>query len=156
MTTQSFTTAFLVEQGPEEVFSAIADVRSWWSGEIEGVTDELDAEFTYRHRDLHYTKQRITEFVPGKRIVWRVLYAYLSFVDDPSEWMGTEIVFDLARRGDRTEVRFTHRGLVPSHQCYDKCAGAWSFYINDSLRQSITTGRVAGGPGSPVSSGGRS
>jgi hypothetical protein len=41
-----FTAAFTVEQTPEEVFVAVNNVRAWWSGNVEGETDALDAEFT--------------------------------------------------------------------------------------------------------------
>lgn len=136
----NYTTSFLVDQTPEEVFAAINNVRGWWTGEIEGSTDKLGDEFTYRYEELHYSKQRITEFVPGKKVVWRVLDASLNFVEDTSEWTGTEITFDIARRGDKTEVRFTHLGLVPQFECFDSCSNAWGFYINGSLRNLITAG----------------
>jgi hypothetical protein len=143
MTSQSFTTAFLVDQSPEEAFAAIANVKGWWSGQIEGPTDELGAEFTYRYQDVHYSKQRITEFVPSKRVVWRVLDAYLNFTEDPNEWTGTEVTFEVVPQSEQTEVRFSHLGLVPAFECFDKCSSAWSFYINNSLRQLIATGQGA-------------
>jgi hypothetical protein len=31
--------------------------------------------------------------------------------------------------------------LVPAFECYGNCSGAWGFYINDSLRSLITTGK---------------
>lgn len=68
MPNQNFSTAFLVDQSPEEAFAAINNVRGWWSGDIKGATDELDAEFTYRYQDVHYSKQRITELVPNKKV----------------------------------------------------------------------------------------
>ncbi|MGD0381592.1 MAG: SRPBCC domain-containing protein [Acidimicrobiales bacterium] len=141
MTSQSFTSAFLVDQSPEEAFAAIGNVRGWWSGQIEGATDELDAEFTYRYQDVHYSRQRITEFLPSKKVVWRVLDAYLNFTEDPNEWTGTEVTFEVSPRGEQTEVKFTHLGLVPDFECFDKCSSAWSFYVNNSLRRLITTGR---------------
>ena len=138
---QDYTTAYTVEQTPEQAFAAITDVRAWWSGNIEGVTDALDAEFTYRYQDVHYSKQRITELTPGKKVVWLVVDSYLQFVEDKKEWNGTEVAFDIAKKGNQTEVRFTHRGLNPDVECYDGCSSAWGFYINTSLRNLIESGK---------------
>jgi hypothetical protein len=140
MSDQSFTTAFTVDQTPEEVFDAVNNVRGWWSGEIDGSTDKLDAEFTYRYKDIHRTTQKITEFVPGKKVVWHILDAQLNFVKDKTEWNGTDVVFEITRIGDKTELQFTHVGLVPAFECYGGCSGAWGSYINNSLRNLITTG----------------
>jgi hypothetical protein len=143
MISTNFSTSFVVDQSPQRVFDAINHVRGWWSGEIEGPTDRLGAEFTYRYKDLHYTKQRITEFVPGKLVVWRVLEAYLSFVDDKDEWIGTEVPFEIGERDGKTELRFTHSGLVPEFECYGACSSAWGFYISTSLRKLITPARAS-------------
>jgi uncharacterized protein YndB with AHSA1/START domain len=141
MSERSFTTSFTVDQSPEEVFTAINNVRGWWSGELEGRTDQLGAEFQYRYKDLHRSTQKITELVPGKKVVWQITDSHLGFVDDKTEWNGTQVIFEIARKGDQTELRFTHVGLVPAFQCYGDCSGAWGFYVNDSLRSLITTGK---------------
>jgi hypothetical protein len=141
MNTNDYTTTFAVDQSPEQVFAAVNNVRGWWSGDIEGRTDRLGAEFTYRYEDIHRSTQKITEWVPGKKIVWRVLDANISFAKDKAEWNGTDIVFEIARKGKQTALRFTHVGLVPAIECYGKCSGAWGFYINESLRSLITTGK---------------
>jgi hypothetical protein len=141
MTEQHFTVAFTVDQTPEEAFAAINDVRGWWSGEIEGSTDKLGEEFTYRYKDVHDSKQRITELIPGKRVVWLILDSYLNFTKDTAEWNGTEVVFEISKKGEQTEVRFTHRGLVPAFECFNGCSNAWGFYINGSLRSLITSGK---------------
>jgi activator of Hsp90 ATPase-like protein len=135
-----YTTTFTVDQTPEEAFAAITNVRGWWSGEIEGRTDKLGEEFTYRYEDVHYSRQRITELVPGRSVVWLVLDGYLNFVEDKTEWTGTTVTFEISRVGDKTAIRFTHVGLVPEYECFDNCSSAWSFYINGSLRSFITTG----------------
>jgi hypothetical protein len=137
---RNFATTFTVDQTADETFAAITNVRGWWSGEIEGNTDRLGEEFTYRYEDVHYSKQRITEFVPGKKVVWLVLDASLSFIEDKSEWTGSALTFEIDEKGDKTEVSFTHVGLLPDHECYDACSNAWGFYINGSLRTLITTG----------------
>jgi Activator of Hsp90 ATPase homolog 1-like protein len=123
------------------VFSAINDVRGWWSGEIEGDTNSLGDEFTYRYEDIHYSKQKITEFVPNDKVVWHIVDSYLKFVDDQSEWNDTEVIFDVSEKGGQTVVTFTHQGLVPAFECFGACSNAWGFYINESLRNLIATGK---------------
>ena len=141
MKNQNFTASFTVDQSPEEVFDAITNVRGWWSGEIEGDTNKRGAEFTYRYEDVHRSSQKITEFVPGKKVVWHVLDSQLSFLKDKSEWNGSDIVFDISEKGGKTEVRFTHAGLVPQFECYGSCSNAWGMLINGNLRKLITTGK---------------
>ncbi|MFY9716720.1 MAG: SRPBCC domain-containing protein [Thermoplasmata archaeon] len=136
----NFSVAYTVSQTPEVVFSAVNDVRGWWTGEpgVKGATDKLGAEWTYRFKDLHYTKQRIIEFVPGKKVVWLVLDSKLSFVKDQTEWNGSKITFEIAKRGDKTELRFTHVGLVPEVECYGDCSSAWGYYVKGPLRALIS------------------
>jgi hypothetical protein len=117
MNGQNFTTSFTVDQTPEEAFAAINNVRGWWSEEIEGSTDKLGDEFSFHYQDVHRSKQKITE------------------------WKGTDITFDISKKGDKTEVRFTHVGLVPEYECYDPCSNAWGSYTKGSLRSLITTGK---------------
>ena len=141
MQDHDFTTGFAVDQTPEEVFHAINNVRGWWSEELEGSTDQRGAEFMYRYQDVHRCRIEITEFVPGRKVLWRVLENYFSFTEDRTEWTGTEISFEIARKGNQTEVRFAHLGLVPDYECFDVCSNAWGSYINGSLRSLITTGK---------------
>ena len=141
MNKQSFTIAFSVDQTPQQVFDAINNVRGWWSGEIEGETCRVGAIFTYRYKDLHKSTQQVAEFVPGKKVVWHVMDAELTFVKDKKEWVGTDIVFEIASKDGKTELRFTHAGLVPAFECYGGCSGAWDALVNGNLRKLITTGK---------------
>ncbi len=143
MTKQDFTLTISVEQTPDEVFDAICNVRGWWSQAVEGATDHAGAVFYYHYEDVHRCTIQITELVPGKRVAWRVLHNAFNFVKDPAEWNGTEILFEISKRRDHTDVRFTHVGLVRAYECYDVCADAWSHYITGSLRDLIVTGRGA-------------
>jgi hypothetical protein len=141
MTSSDFTATFTVDRTQDEVFAATNDVRGWWSGNIEGDTDALGAESTYRYKDVHYTKQKISEFVPNQRVVWHIEEALLNFTEEPDEWAGTDVTFEIMPKGDKTKVRFMHRGLVPEFECFAACSSAWSFYVNRSLKRLITTGR---------------
>ena len=143
----NLTLTFTVDQSPERAFEAINDVRGWWAGapaptepRIEGVTDVLGEEFTYTVTDLHYVKFRITELVPNSRVAWLALESELTFIADRQEWDGTTVTFDVTERDGRTEVVFTHVGLVPGQECYEVCDDAWSSYVLGNLRRFIETG----------------
>lgn len=140
MTDCSYTTSFTVEQTPERAFAAINNVRGWWSQNVEGGTTRVGEKFKYRYEDLHRCEIQVRELIPNRRVVWRILDNYFSFTRDRSEWKGTEIVFEIARKGEQTEVTFTHQGLVPDYECYDACSEGWHTYVNGSLRDLIATG----------------
>ena len=138
-----FTTSFTVDQSPEQAYAAIINVRGWWSENIEGPTDEPNGEWVYHNEPVHVARFRVTELVPGRRVAWRVLENDLSFIEDKTEWVGNEMIFDISRKGDKTEVTFTQIGLVPEYECFEICKNAWGGYINASLRSLIATGKGA-------------
>ncbi|TWJ03217.1 activator of Hsp90 ATPase-like protein [Mucilaginibacter frigoritolerans] len=141
MNNQDFTTTLLVDQTPEVAFDAINNVRGWWSENIEGSTDTLHGEFAYHYEDVHRCTIKIVELVPAQRVVWLVTDNYFNFIADKNEWINTKIIFEISKKGDKTEIRFTHQGLVPQYECYQVCNEAWSHYINDSLQSLIATGK---------------
>lgn len=97
MKNQSFSTTLLVDQTPEESFVAINDIRGWWSEEIEGNTDILHSEFLYRDNHLR-SKMKITELIPGKKVVWHILESQMDNFDAGTEWNGTELIFEIAKK----------------------------------------------------------
>ncbi|MBP2002294.1 hypothetical protein J2Z69_003366 [Paenibacillus shirakamiensis] len=137
---ESYSTSFKVVQSPEEVFAAINNVRGWWSEEIEGNTDELGL-FKYHYQDIHHCTIEITELILGQKVVWHITDNYFNFVKDKSEWKDTNIVFEIDKKDDATEVRFSHLGLVPAYECYEICSDSWGNYINGSLHDLISNGK---------------
>jgi hypothetical protein len=139
-TKQDYTITFTVNQTPELVFKAINNVRGWWEGQIEGKTDRIGEVFTYHYNDFHRSKQKVSELAPCKRVVWLVVEGGPRFTKIKTEWEGTKIVFDISKIGDKTEVRFTHQGLIPKLECYDSCTDAWGPLIRHNLHGLITKG----------------
>ncbi len=141
MSDQDFTTTITVDQTPDEAFAAITDPRGWWSSEITGDTRAVGDEFIFDVPSVHWSRIRVTEAIPGRKVRWYVVDASLEFTDDKTEWKDTEIVFEISETGGGTEIRFTHVGLVPAYECYDICSNAWGSYIRGSLRSLISTGQ---------------
>jgi hypothetical protein len=136
----NFATSIVVDKSASEVFKAINNVRGWWHGEIAGNTEKLNDEFSYRMKDIHYSKQQLIEIIPNRKVVWKVTDSKLNFKDQ-DEWTGTEIIFEIVERGNKSEVHFTHIGLVPAFECYGGCSWAWGQLIQESLFSLITTGK---------------
>ena len=141
MTSPDFTTTIIVDNTPSEAFNAINNVGEWWQGVIEGNTKKLNDEFTYRMQAFHFSKQKIVEFVPNEKVVWLVTESSLNFINDKSEWTGTTISFHITEINNKTQVRFTHHGLVPQIECFGACSNAWGRLIQESLYSLITTGK---------------
>lgn len=145
MTTSDFTLTLLTEQAPQEVFQAILNVRGWWSGyhseEIKGDTEKLHDEFSFlAGGGLHYSKQKLVELIPDKKVVWLVTESELSFLEKKDEWTGTKLIFEILEKDGKTQLTFTHEGLAPEVECYDSCAPAWTAYVQYKLLPLISTG----------------
>ena len=131
-----------VDATPQEAYDAIVDVRSWWGAtNIVGATDQLGADWYYLVPDIHFSKQRTAELVPGRRVVWEFTDGYLDFIEEKREWVGTTGRFDITSDGDQTTVAFTHQGLTSTDACFDVCYDAWRHYIKESLSKRIATGK---------------
>jgi uncharacterized protein YndB with AHSA1/START domain len=148
MSNQNFSVTLIVDQTPEEVFNAVSNVRKWWSGyyaeEIVGSTEKLNDVFSFRAGGgAHYSKQKLVEVIPNKKIVWLVTDSELSFLEKKDEWIGTKIIFEISKKGSKTQLVFTHEGLVPGVECYDACSPAWSQYLQNKLLPLIKKSKTA-------------
>jgi uncharacterized protein YndB with AHSA1/START domain len=140
-TTKNFTYSFTSSKKPEEVFEILLDIPKWWTGKYEetlkGKSKKVNDEFTFKAGGgAHYSKQKLIELIPNKKIVWLVTDSKLAFINDTSEWIGTKICFNISTEGNKTKVTFTHDGLVPEIECYDACSGGWTQYL-DQLKEKL-------------------
>ena len=138
METSDFRLILLTEQSPDKVFQAITNVRDWWSGyyseEFSGATEKLNDEFSFRAGGgAHYSRQKLVEVIPNKKIVWLITESELSFLEKTDEWTGTKVIFEISKNGSNTQLTFIHQGLTPEIECFDSCAPAWTQYVQNKL-----------------------
>ncbi|HEX2606343.1 MAG TPA: SRPBCC domain-containing protein [Flavisolibacter sp.] len=136
-----FTRAFHVAAPADQVFQAINRVSAWWSEDFSGASEQLHDVFEVRFGTVHYSRQELVEVVPNRRIVWLVTDSHLSFLKHTNEWNQTVISFDITPEEDRTRLVFTHKGLVPTMECFRDCSNGWNQYLEQSLLPYINTGQ---------------
>jgi len=140
---RSFRTSIEVEKSPQEVFDDIKEVSKWWSKDFEGSSSKLNDEFVICHPNAHYSKQKLIEVIPEKRVVWLVTESKLDWLEkDKHEWTNTKMVFEIATKGDKTIMRFTHEGLIPEKECYTRCEQGWNMVIKERLFNFITESKT--------------
>jgi hypothetical protein len=137
----NFQTTIWVNASPESAFNRIHEISAWWTENAEGSSRHKEDEFIVRFGDVHFSRQKLDELVPSKKITWLVTESRLNFIKEREEWTGTRIHFDLSERNGGTEIRFTHEGLDPEKECYEACAAAWTGYIRESLFNYLSTGK---------------
>ena len=142
MKDQNLTVTIEVTNSPKDVFNHINDVSKWWGGkDLEGSTTKLHDEFTITHEGAHYSKQKLIEVVPDKKIVWLVTESHLNWLEkNKGEWTNTKMVFEITEEGDKTVLHFAHEGLVPEKECYSRCSQGWNMIIRERLYNFMTKG----------------
>ena len=135
-----FTTTLMVDTNTEVTFNAINNVRGWWSEDFEGSTGKLNDIFTVRFGEVFITS-KVVELIPGRKIVWHVLDCNKPWLKNTKEWNDTKMCWEISEKNEKTQVRFTHIGLVPAIECFDVCSNAWGEYLQQSLRNLANTGK---------------
>lgn len=145
MKASDFKLTLLTTRSPQDVYQAILNVRNWWTGyydeEFVGGTEKLNDEFSFSAAGgIHQCTQKLVEVIPNEKVVWLVIDSVLDFVEMTDEWIGTKVIFEISKIGDKTQLVFTHKGLTPEIECYDSCAPSWTNYLQTKLLPLINEG----------------
>jgi hypothetical protein len=135
-----------------ECFEAICRVSKWWSTEFEGDSRSLGDVFKVHFGEQHMSECKITEISLGQRITWEVTDCNLSWMENKTEWTGTQIIWVIQEREGIANITLTHKGLTPESECFTNCRRGWEYFASQSLARLITEGK--GRPGIPETTGG--
>ena len=124
---------------PEEVMQKISQVNLWWAKNVKGKTEKLNDKFTVDFGET-YVDFEIIELVPNQKVVWKVTDCNLHWIKAKKEWNGTEVVFEIFKKGNATQIDFTHIGLIPGVECYNDCEVGWNGHLTNSLVKFINEG----------------
>jgi hypothetical protein len=140
MTNKNYTTTITVKSSTKEVFKKIAQAGDWWVKNFTGKAEKLNDTFTIRFGGT-FVDFKITEAIPAKKIVWYVTYSSLPWLSDKTEWNNTEVVFEISSKNNQTKIDFTHVGLEPEIECYERCEKGWARFVTISLPKFINEGK---------------
>ena len=68
MNNQNYTATIEVAKSPQDVFNCLKEVPKWWSKDYEGSSTKLNDEFVIHHPGRHYSKQKLVEVIPNKKL----------------------------------------------------------------------------------------
>ncbi len=122
---------------PSNKVNRLINEVAWWKKNFTGSAEKIKDRFTVPFGDLNgevsFVDFMVSELKPAEKVVWKVVDSNLPWFKDKKEWNGTEVVFDLKTIQNKTEITFTHIGLVPEIECYEACQKGWDGHITKDL-----------------------
>jgi len=140
MKKKDFHLTVAVKATAAEAMKKINQVNGWWAKKFKGKAEKLNDKFTVSFGDT-FVDFEISEWVPNKKVIWKVTDCNLHWITNKKEWNNTEVVFELSGKGKATQIDFTHIGLVPGVECYNDCEVGWTGHVTDSLVKFINEGK---------------
>jgi Activator of Hsp90 ATPase homolog 1-like protein len=106
----NYSVAIEVAKPPDDIFNHLINLKKWWPEDFDGNDIKLNSEFVFTTGDSHYSKNKVIEFIPNKKLTWLVLEGIRK--TDNYNWTGTKMIFELTPKNDNTLVKFTYDGVV--------------------------------------------
>ena len=142
-----FELSYIYEAPASAVFNALSTqvgVRGWWT-ECCVVATEVGGHsaFVFPYGNF-FAVMKLAALKKNKLVEWRCLECQhdpKSGYRDLHDWVGTKISFQLKARGPgETQLLFAHHQLG-TLECHGACASIWAYFLGQSLRQMLRTGR---------------
>lgn len=133
-----YTLAMEVEKSPNDVFKRVVDLSKWWPEDFEGESIELNTEFVLKTGDSHYSKNKVIEFVPDKKVGWLTIESIRK--TDNFDWSGTKVIVELTPKGGCTLLKFTYDGVAVENE-YERLVQICDMTVKEMLYNFIVNGK---------------
>ena len=124
-----------IQSTPEKIYKAVTTeegIACWWSKKNNAKPEAGSIYRIYFGPD-YFKEIKITELVPGKKVVWEILNAH-------PEWLNTIIVFDISTGKNSAELRFRHSGWKDYTDMFAQCNHHWGIFLQN-LKAYTETGK---------------
>ena len=125
---------------PERVYQAVASTEGlagWWTRTVEGeskVGGKLRFFFGYPEPGEPGATMEVTELAPQERVTWHC-------VQGPTEWVNTDLTFEIKPAGDETALVFTHAHWREPVEFMHHCSTKWAYFLL-GLKAGLEGGRA--------------
>jgi hypothetical protein len=133
-----YTVAIEFTKPPDDVFNHVINLSKWWPEDYKGENLELNTEFVLTSGDTHFSKNKVTEFVPNKKVVWLTTESIRK--TDNYDWTGTKMIFELTPKDGKTLLRYIYDGVVPENES-DRLVQICDMVIKEMLYNFIENGK---------------
>ena len=128
-----------IKSSVTHVYTAITSLKGlahWWTEEVQGdgrVGGKIEFYFRTKAGELlGGMVMEVQELGDNKDVRWRC-------IEGPTEWVGTEITFQLSEQDNQTIVLFGHRNWREAVEATYHCSMKWATFLL-SLREYVETG----------------
>jgi hypothetical protein len=139
----SYTRKIIVSNTREAAYQALTTgYVHWWTTDCNSISRPGD-EITFRFGPTYWTMRAIN-LIPNELVELTCLDAHHehSGLDSSilQEWKDTKLIWEISKEKDSTQIILTHKGLVPTLNCYEICEQGWDYFFAESLKNYLNTG----------------
>lgn len=127
-----FSLEITIGASAQEVYKSLTEnIPGWWTEMFEGSSRETGDQFTVRFGDAVFKTMQVVALAEDEKVIWRVTDTLIDLpeLSNKTEWLGTEIVWDMTQNPDKTALTLTHIGLTPEIECYNICENGWRNFV---------------------------
>ena len=124
----------------ENVYQAVTTrdgLAGWWTTNTQGEGNKVGNVVKFRFGAGGFD-MKVLELQPARHVLWQV-------VEGPTEWIGTQVSWDLRQESDCVIILFKHEGWKEPVEFMHHCSTKWGIFLL-SLKSLVETGAGAPDP----------